>query len=303
MKKLAFVWDFTVDPIELHTWNDGLNQALRILSSEYGYAVKIIADDNAERIYKEIEQFEPDVILGWGSLDRPSFAGLNQFNKPVALCFAGGTTSHPHLVNFDLIFCENKVYLEAFENDGRNAMIAFGVNDYLFQPMKLSKKFDSFYAAAYAKWKRHELFAEAVGKKGIVAGKIIDAEIEQAKVCEAFGCVVLPQLPYYALPYLYNQSHTSVVTATSYGGSQRSTLEAMACNVVPIVMADSDKNREFVEDSGYGLIVTPKVEAIQNAIQIVKTTKKQSKAGREYIKAKYSADIYAKKLDKGLRSI
>jgi len=81
--KIAFIWDFSVEPLQLYGWADGLNAALKVLAQKYGHTVKVIPSDNPNEIYEQIENFMPDIILAWGSIDRPSFAGLKQFNKPV----------------------------------------------------------------------------------------------------------------------------------------------------------------------------------------------------------------------------
>jgi glycosyltransferase involved in cell wall biosynthesis len=301
-KTIAFVWDFTVTPVQLHTWKDGLHEALQILTREHGHNVVVIASDDANKIHNDLKELDPDIILCWGSLDRPSFAGIKQLGKPTALCFAGGPTEHPHTDNFDIIFVENQVYLDAFKKQDLNVMIAFGTNERVFRPIKTKKVFDAFYAAAFANWKRHYLFADSVGEKGVVCGKILEHETQNLEVCIEAGCLVLPELPYEALPFLYNQAHSALITAESIGGSQRAVLEAMACNVVPIVMEDNEKCREYIEDSGFGLICKPNVDSIKRAV-LNASVYKFKKKGRQYIEAKYSSNKYAKQLQEGLKSI
>ena len=79
------------------------------------------------------------------------------------------------------------------------------------------------------------------------------------------------------------------------------TLEAMACNVPPIVMKDSPKNCEYVEDSGIGLVVTPDIYAIREAIEKIKLS--PNLAGREYILSKYTGKHYAVALERGLKQL
>ena len=79
------------------------------------------------------------------------------------------------------------------------------------------------------------------------------------------------------------------------------TLEAMACNVPPIVMSDSPKNVEYVEESGYGLVVDPNPEAIRDAIDRLKPVKEHS--GRKYIESKWTIQHYADALIKGIKEI
>jgi len=293
-KRLAFLWDFSVDPVELHTWADGLSQALRHLNYKYNIDIKVIAGDEPNKLYRDIEEFDPDYILAWGSLDRPSFSGLKQFNVPLGLCFAGGTTIHPNTSVFDVIFCENKEYLEQFKEQGLNAYQAFGTNDSLFIEMNIAKKWKGIYHASFALWKRHNLFAEALKNEGLAVGKILEHDIEALQVCLNNNVTIIPAVPYEVLPFLINQSKYVVVTSSTIGGGQRNVLEAMSCNVPPIVMSDNPKNCEFVEESGFGIIVEPNTEAIREAVNTYTPTNK----GRDYIMQKYSAEKYADTLYK-----
>jgi glycosyltransferase involved in cell wall biosynthesis len=306
-KVLAFVWDFTVHPLDLYGWADGLKAALQQLAFEHDWFVKVIASDKTEEIYQQVEELKPDYVLCWGSLDRPSFAGIREVapGAVIGLCFAGGPTMHPHTDNFDVIFVENEVYEKSFKDQGYNVKRAFGTNEELFAPMKLPKKWIGFYPAAFARWKRHDLFAESLGQDGVAVGKFLEHEMDCVEVCVKNNVAVFPQMPYVAVPYFYAQSRFAVITASSIGGGQRSVLEAMAMNVPPIVMSDSEKCAEYVLDSGYGKVVEPNKEAIQQAIAELIADKIMGKSnqGREYILGKYSTKGYADALHLGLTEI
>lgn len=293
---VAFVWDFSVEPLTLYGWADGLNMALKHLAGKNDWFIKIIADDRPDEIYKQIEETSPDFILGWGSLDRPSFAGIREFGVPTGLCFAGGPTEHPQLDNFDVVFVESEVYYEAFKSQGVNVHRAFGTNDYLFKPLALKKKYLGIYPASFANWKRHDLFARSLGKTGLVVGRILENEEHNFQVCIDQGCTVLPEVPYHVMPFLINQSKHAVITASSVGGGQRAVLEAMSCGVWPIVMSDSEKCSEYVMDSGFGSVVDPNVEAIKEEIDRLTNFKIVPKVGVDYIKDKYSSEKYAEAL-------
>lgn len=295
---VAFIWDFTVEPLTLYGWADGLNMALKLLAQKYNWFVKVIADDDPKEIYKQIEETSPDFILGWGSLDRPSFAGIREFGVPTGLCFAGGPTEHPQLDNFDVVFVESQTYLDAFQKQGVNVHRAFGTNNYLFRQLALKKKFLGIYPASFANWKRHDLFARALGKTGLAVGRILENEEKNLQVCIDEGVTVLPELPYHAMPFLINQSKHVVITANAAGGGQRAVIEAMACGVWPIVMSDSDKCSEYVRESGFGSIVEPTVDAIKAEIERMSRYKYNPQLGIDYVKQKFSADGYADALAK-----
>lgn len=300
---MAFVWDFTVTPLQLHSWEDGLREALSLMAEKYEWKIRVVTGDNPTEIYKEVEKINPDYVLAWGSLDRPSFAGLRTVapNATLGLCFAGGPTSHPHADNFDIIFVENEVYEKAFAAQGYNVKRAFGTNTNLFIPMPIKKHWIGIYPAAFAKWKRHELFAESLGHDGLAIGKFIPEESEQVQVCIDNGVTVLPEVPYRVVPYFYNQSRVAVITASAAGGSQRAVLEAMACDVPTVVMKDSDKCSEYILDSGIGEVSEPSAEAIGESVAKILANK--PKGMRDYVMSKYSADHYCDALHIGLTTL
>lgn len=295
-KRLAFIWDFSVSELEKASWRDGLNQALQILAYEHGVDVRVIQHDNPDAIWAEIKEWQPTHILGWGSLDRPSFSGLEQFDIPRGLCFAGGPRQHPNSEVFDTIFVENTHYLEDFKEQGVNAVLAFGVNDLFFRPLETAKHWKAVYPASFAAWKRHELFYDAVGEKGLAIGKISEHEKYIFKDGIAAGVCVLPPVPYEVLPMIYNQSEFALITASEVGGSQRAVLEAMACNIPPVVMSDAPQNVEYVKEAGFGLIVEPDVESIKKALR----SEPQKTGGRGYIESKWTAKHYAQQIYENL---
>lgn len=285
-KKLAFIWDFTVDPIQFYGWKDGLNAALRYLASEYGFHVLPIASDDPNIIFKDIETFDPDYILAWGSLDRPSFAGLQQFGVPVALCHAGGPVYHPNNRLFDVIFVENDTYVRGYRTQGINAIKAFGTNTDLFRHIKSPKKFQYIYPASFAMWKRNELFSQYAKSKGLMVGHCNPDGIEILEKSRKNNTLILPQVTYDVLPHLYNASDITLITA--WAGSQRTLLESLACNIPVIVMSDNEECSELVNEIGIGSIADPNIESIKEA---------EEKISHEYsvdiINEKYSHVNYA----------
>lgn len=297
-KKLAFIWDFPVEPLELYGWQDGLYMALKVLTKKYNIDVYPIVTDNTTTIYEQIGMLKPDFILCWGSLDRPSFGSIRQFDIPTGLCFAGGTTEHGNRLNFDVIFVENDEYVRDFDKLEQKVEKAFGINDLLFVPtINLQPHYKAIYPAAFIEWKRHQLFAKAVGKNGLAVGGVISKD--SLNKCLQEGTMVMPKVAYETLPFLIAQSQCVLVTANNQGGSQRTVLEAMAMNKPVIVMSDNTKCVEYVKESGVGLIADPMVDSIKDALIRIKDSKFD--LGRRFIESKYSAVHYADELYAGIR--
>jgi glycosyltransferase involved in cell wall biosynthesis len=312
--RLAFCWDWENTIPQLTNWKDGLAMALKILSKEWEIRAYSIEQDmifpapympitlkpSPELLAQEILNFKPDAILFFADLTRPTIPYLAYKGIPMALCYIGGTF-RDYVDCFDLFFVESEVYKNQFETEGKKVIKAFGTNTEVFKPIKQTKIWDAIFPATFARWKRHELFAGAVGNTGLAVGWMYqDHETECWQICQERGTMILSYVDAETLNYLYNASRTCVITSDKTGGSQRTVLEAMACNIPVITMIDSDKTSEYIRECGIGEVVEPSIEAIQKAIQ---KWRNKSVNTRDWILKNYSAEIYAQKLKEGILSI
>ena len=297
--KIAFVWQESSNPKVFNHWNDGLRQAMRIIEREH-----------------EIKYFEPfedieavDVIIYWEAPCTINGKNTEYYrkvqNNPIkkVLLFAGGPILDEGLFNFDLIFYESEINGDELKAKGYNCLKAFGINDEIFKPMNLEKKYDGIMQGTFASWKRQGLFAKALGDKGLLCGRKQETDITPYNEAVQYGSNILLEQSYEDVAKLLNQSYMAVNTADCWGGGQRCTLEAMACGIPVIAMSDSPKNREYVEESGFGLVCEPQVEAIQKAVKQLKDNLLNPQIGIDYIKSKYTAKHYADNLLKGIYEI
>lgn len=316
--RIAFVWDWNIEPTQAITWKDGLAAAIRILSTKHELKAYTMGDSdytfpheyfpihvkkNQDTLVADVKEFNPDVILCWGDTTRPGAKPLSELGKPMALCFAGGDCFNGSYPYFSHFFVESSVYKSRYEAAGASVSIAFGTNTELFQPLPSQQKiFDVFFPATFALWKRHNLLAEATRDyKTCVCGYMyFTHERDCWGVCEAAGNLVLPHLPPNALQRMYAASKTCVLPSMNTGGSQRSVLEAMAMNIPVIVCQDSDKTSEYVREAGEGAIVAPEADAIKQAIE---EWKNKTVNTRDYILSKWSEQHYATNLENGLLNI
>lgn len=146
-----------------------------------------------------------------------------------------------------------------------------------------------------ASWKRQWLVGESIGSKGIVVGRYQETDPTPFKRCKELGVTVLDEKQPEEIRTLLNQSHTCLQTSEYWGGGQRCTLEALACDVPVICMTDSPKNREYVEESGCGLVVEPNAQNISDAVHIIKATDYGTR-GSDYVKSKWTSKHYADNL-------
>lgn len=299
--KIAFIWQGFDG--KYGVWRDGLYAAMKLL--EQTNEVKYFDTSRVKDIY----DFEPDVVLYWeapctfAGKDRLNYWAVQQLPFKKALLFAGGPIKEEWLEGFDLFFVESRINEQEFEALGKPWKRAFGVNTQIFKPEKQPKVFDGVFQATCASWKRHWLGAEALHEKYAVMGRYQETDPTGFMRVREQGGLVLPEQSAEGVNALINASHTVINSSDYWGGGQRSTLEAMAAGIPVIVMEDSPKNREYVEESGFGWVVDPKPQAIKDAVEITKTLNYKGDFGVKYVHSKWTEKHYADALLSGIQSI
>jgi glycosyltransferase involved in cell wall biosynthesis len=297
--RIAFIWQGLDGRYKYH-WRDGLYAAMKLI--EQKHEVRYF-----DFPLTDIHEFKPDVVLYWeacctiDSKDGDNYRSVLALPYKKALLFAGGPVNARNAQGFDLYFVESKLNEEEFEALGLPWKRAFGVNTQIMKPMNVPKVWDGMIHATFADWKRHALFAEALENKGLAVGRVQDHDRNGYNRCLELGTTVLNERFPEDIARLINESHTVVNTASYWGGGQRCTLEAMACGIPVIVMSDSPKNREFVEESDAGIVCEPTPEAIRDAIE--RATDYQGVSGKHYVRDKWSERHYAEALLAGIKEI
>lgn len=319
MFKLAVCNDWYDKKSAVFFNKDGFLRSLDVLKKEHGWDVVFFKKHEETFIFehdyvplhfspnvkKSILSWKPDAILFFCDLSRPIMKEFEDVDIPKAIAFTGGTfNDYAHVP--DIIFVESQSYYDRFKKDGRNVMRAFGTNLEVFKPIQQPKVFDTFFPATFAGWKRHALYAEATSKfTSLAAGWWQEHEPHCWEECQAYGVALLHHQSAESVNLLYSMSRTVVITSETIGGSQRAVLEAIACNVPVIVMGDSDKTSEYVNqafDDGYevGAVVAPEVEPIRTAVEYWMDKEVN---GREWIQKTYSEQIYAAQIKEGIEQI
>lgn len=290
-KRIAFVWFGISGRYEI--WKDGLYRAMKRIEEVHEVKYFEPTDD--------IEAFNPDVVLFWEALctsqskDKAMWDRVVNLPYKKALLFAGGPIKAEWATPFDHIFVESKLNKDEFDALGISNSTAFGINEDIFYPEKLEKIYDGMHHGTCASWKRQWLVGESIGSKGIVVGRYQETDPTPFKRCKELGVTVLDEKQPEEIRTLLNQSHTCLQTSEYWGGGQRCTLEALACDVPVICMTDSPKNREYVEESGCGLVVEPNAQNISDAVHIIKATDYGTR-GSDYVKSKWTSKHYADNL-------
>jgi len=292
---------------------DGFLKALQVLRDRDGWEVTFFKkheetfsfDHDCVKLQfqpdvkQAILDWKPDATLHFGDFSRPILGEMKETGLPMAMCLTGGLFD-THIDVPQIVFVESTSYLDWLKSRGVNAVRAFGTNTEVFKPLPQPKIWDACFPATFAAWKRHDLFAEAMGSRGVACGWWQPHEPQTVEVCQKYGVTLLHHQNAESTNLIYNASRTCLVTSDSSGGSQRTILEAMACNIPVIVNARSEKCSEFIGECGVGAIEEPSIERFRQAVDEWKDREVNT---RDFIISNYSEYIYADKLKEGISSI
>lgn len=243
-----------------------------------------------------------DVILSWGSLDRPWNELLRGVSTLKILQFAGGPTEHEFLAYFDAVAVESKVYEDRFKEQGCDVFRSFGTNQDVFYPIPdQPKTIQAIYPASFCGHKNIETFARAMEGRGILVGNWNEERL--VGKAKSLGTPCLKRVSSETLNTLYNMSKTTVVPCGPHGGAQRVVLESMACGIPVVVASDNDKCVEFVQESGFGMVCNPIAEDIRDCVNELIEKNLDYKIGVEYISSNWSGYLWAKELNNQIQRL
>ena len=276
-----------IHPWDRAKWNeplmwDGLHGALKLVGEKH-QVDWFLQSDEPDDSY--------DWIIPWGVMSIPFNNTIEKFKGRKAIFCAGHPQDIANIEKFEAIFVESPAVQEQMSKHHKNVTIAFGTDTDFFQPREEKKIFDAFYPATFSdNWKRQQLFAEAVGNRGMACGMLQPDGAVGFEACKKNGTYTMEGLiPTRLIADLYNMSKTVIIT--SWHGSERSTLEAMACNVPLVLVSDNDLACSLVNEEV--IIVKPDVDSIRGGFE---RALRQEVSTRDYILENYSHVQYAEKI-------
>lgn len=279
--KIAFVWPWDGAKAVRPLVQDGLMTAMDLIGKKHQVDWFMSGDEPPD---------EYDWILVWGVSSVPFNFKLRAYKAKKALMCAGHADDTVNLNQFNAVFVESPLIYKQLKPYCRRLVHAFGVDTGFFKPLSIPKCIDAVYPATFSLWKRQNLFAEAVGRRGLCFGVVQPDGVEDFDYCNQKGTVALGGLmPHSMMNVMYNVSRTCVIT--SWHGSERTALEAMAVNVPVVVTNDNDLTCSLL--NGEGVITDPDPVSIRKAFEKALTMKVNT---RSYILKHYTAEIYAKKI-------
>lgn len=242
MIRLAFVYN-----VDDFYWRDGLWAAIEEIKKTKGWEVQKINLHNKTFYIKDLYV---DFVLVWGAFGSPHVERVKKLPYKKGICVAGGPFEPIDGKLFDKIFVETPWYAEKWQELGLDTHIAFGTNTDLFRPIPgQAKVFDYIFPAAFASWKRHQLFCRYPGNK-LAVGQIQDNGVDKWcwEICLKSGVMVMPLVTQEALAWLYNASRCVGITSSLIGGGERAILEGLACGLEVRVEPDNEKLVRLLAD-------------------------------------------------------
>lgn len=254
-------------------WRDGLRGAMELIGKKHH--VEWYMDKSVPA------QFDPyDFILFWDDAQSEFFNQIGKYKCRKGMCLTAMPQNFDNLKKLDVVFCESTPIYEAVRAHGIRAIKAFGTDSNYFKPGSVEKDIPYFYPATFSPWKLQRNIAY-LGKDLWCVGTIQPDGIEDLQACMNNNVhVEIGYFPVEKIRDYYQRAKQVVIPAVH--GSERTVLEAMSCNVWPLVTNENNIKaqsyiEEYVEQKGNGKL-----------------------SPREFIKRNYSTEIYAEQLMKGI---
>lgn len=270
--RIGFVWYWDRASEIYPNWRDGLRAAIEEIAKKH--EVVWFLDKN---IPDPKENW--DGIIFWDDSNSAFFQELDNYTCPKALCLTTDPQNFDNLRKLTAVYCESTPIYNAVRSQGIRAIKAFGTDVQFYSPDEdVKKDIEYFYPATFSPWKRQSEIAH-LGEKLTCIGTVQpDGQAELQKCLENGVNVEEGYFSAEKIRDYYRRAKKVVIPAIH--GSERTVLEAMACDILPEVT-----NPNNVRAQSY-------IWAYQLS---------QSKSPRQFIWANYSHVKYAKDILKGLQ--
>lgn len=265
---IAFVWYYDKASHILPSWRDGLRSAMDLVAKQHKVTWFIDGEFPAEDIF--------DVVLFWDDSNSPFFKELHRYpSAKKGIFLTTDPTNVDNLKTLDWVFCESSVVEEMGKQNGLNMVRAFGTDTDFFCPdPKVEKDIEYFYPATFSPWKRQSEIA-SLGPKLLCIGTLQPDGVAELEACEKNNVQrIIDYIPVEKIRDYYRRSQKVIIPAVH--GSERTVLEAMANNILPIVNKDNPKMASYV------------FEFINN--------QQDYGSPREFVESRYSHKTYAKSI-------
>jgi hypothetical protein len=311
--RIVFCWQWENSLDVIVRFDEGLGGVLRRLAQE-GHDVTItswgegaegrdqgvtflIVPPTAgfEQWAQRVAALQPDVLLGWGTVDHRIIPEVRKLLPQVPAFFflAGGGVDHPGVHVYDHYFVETNFHIGDLGKYGKPSSRALGVLTDVLTPIEQAKQWDVFLPASFTANKRYSLFCDIVelgGFRGVAVGPLNDEGcwVECKKVyVPTFGYVSRR-----VLRDFYCASRCTVLTGGVWGGSQRTLLESLSCGI-PVVATDDNPQLDWLLSVGAPVVTAPPIpELLVQTVRHVLEVPPSPQALRDFVLQGFTVEHY-----------
>lgn len=255
--KISFIWFWNRASEIMPKWRDGLRRAIEYIAKTN--EVDWFLD---EKVPSPKDKY--DALIFWGDSNCPFFSNIDNYECKKAICLSTNPINIENLKKLDAVYCETAPVYEETRRYGIRAIRAFGTDDEFFKPAqpRLKKEIEYFYPATFSPWKRQSSIAK-LGKKLLCVGTLQPDGKSELEECQKRGVnVEIGYFPAEKIKEYYNRSRNVIIPAVH--GSERTVLEAMSMNIIPIVEAQNVKAHSLVKECVESIYPTPRDFIINN---------------------------------------
>ena len=266
--KIAMLWYWDKASQVMPYYRDGLKSALEELVKQ-GHQVEWFLDKN-------IPLGVWDAVLFWDDSNSGFFDLVDSYKCKKGIFLTTDPHNFVNLRKLDVVYCESEPVYDAVRREGIHAIRAFGTDTNFFKPDDTPKDIEYFYPATFSPWKKQSDIAY-LGNKLLCVGTVQpDGTSELTECARTNVNVITEYLPVEQILNYYQRAKHVIIPAVH--GSERTVLEAMACNIKPEVT-----NKQNVRAYSY-----------------IKELEDSGLTPREFVVGNYSHEKYAKDIMKGL---
>lgn len=266
--KIAFIWYFDKASWVFPNWRDGYRAAIGEISKKH--EVEWFLDK------KLPEPGEFDFLLFWSSSSEDYFQLLDQYTERKGICLTTDPSNVDNLRKMNIVFVESQPVYQQCVVARLPVIKAFGTDSDFFKPKDVEKDIEYFYPATFSPWKKQSEIAH-LGDKLLCVGTLQPDGGDEFRACkEKHVNTAVGYFPAEQILGYYQRAKNVIIPAIH--GSERTVLEAMSCEILPIVNEHNRKAYSYVQEYKMSGFKTP----------------------REFILNRYSAKIFAENLLKGI---
>jgi hypothetical protein len=254
--KIAFVWYFNKASQVYDKWHDGLRAAIDLIGKKHTVDWYLDKDRPRDDTY--------DVILFWDDSNSEFFQHLPFYTKAKkGICLTTDPYNMNNLRNLDVVFVESDPIYKMVRSEGIRTIKAFGTDTDFFKPSKVKKDIEYLYPATFSPWKRQRDISH-LGDKLTCIGTMQPDGLEDYDRCVETGVnIKLGYFPAEEIRDYYNRASKVIIPAVH--GSERTVLESMSMNILPMVTNPANKRAmSYLKEYENSNCATPREFVIKN---------------------------------------